>query len=136
MKVGLSLSRCLRDVYEGKVEENDVLVIIARTDIDPSNDKHWKQIWDGYLYGGLSYPEWQGMEDHEDGMRQLLINLYDDGKLHQPRQFKAHPQRMPYYWLECFVPPEEMSPAQQKVWDNYQLITGLSRKPVKFKDNF
>jgi len=72
MKVGLSLSRCLRDVYEGRVEENDVLVIIARTDLDPHVDKHWSNIWEGYLYGGLSNPEWAGLEDHEEGMRKLL----------------------------------------------------------------
>ena len=127
MKIGLSLSRCMRDIFEKKVEMRDVLVIVARTDIDPHNDSHWSQIWEGYLYGGLSNPEWAGLEDHEQEMREILIDIYGYGKLHQPRQFKAHPQRMSYYWLECFVPPEEMSPAQQKAWDNYQLITGLSQ---------
>ena len=64
MKVGLSLSRCLRDVYEGRVEENDVLVIIARTDMDPRNDAHWNQIWDGYLtveQATLNGPAWKIM---------------------------------------------------------------------------
>jgi len=128
MKVGLSLSRCMRDIYEGRVEENDVLVIIARTDIDPRNDSHWSQIWDGYLYGGLSNPEWAGLEDHEEGMRHLLINMYDDGKFHQPRQFKAHPPRLPYYWLECSVPDNELldKPAVKKAWDNYKMIAELS----------
>ena len=128
MKVGLSLSRCLRDIYEGRVEENDVLVIISRTDIDPRNDNHWNQIWDGYLYGGASHPEWAGMEDHEEGMRQLLINMYDDGKFHQPRQFGAHPARLPYYWLECIIPDYELltMPAAKKAWDNYKVIAGLS----------
>ena len=37
-------------------------------------------------------------------MHELLVELYESGKLHQPRQFGRHPQRMPYYWLECFVP--------------------------------
>src|SRR5210317_1373093 len=123
MKIGLSLSRCLRDVWEGRVEENDVLVIIARTDLNPHNDAHWKGIWQGYLYGGMSNPEWAGLEDREREMHELLVELYDSGKIHQPRQFKAHPPRMPYYWLDCVVPPEEMNPAQQKAWDNYLLIT-------------
>ena len=126
MRVGLSLSRCLRDVYEGKVEENDVLVIIARTDFDPHNDNHWDGIWDGYLYGGMSHPEWAGLEDHKESMRALACNLYDDGKIHQPRQFKAHPPRLTYYWLDTVVTPEEHNPAQQKAWDNYKVITGLS----------
>src|SRR6056300_569273 len=126
MKIGLSLSRCMRDILEERVDINDVLVIIARTDIDPHNDNHWSQIWEGYLYGGLSHPEWAGLEDHEKEMREILIDLYDYGKLHQPRQFGAHPARMPYYWLECIVPENEHNPAQQKAWDNYKLITDLA----------
>ena len=128
MKVGLSLSRCMRDILEKHVDINDVLVIIARTDIDPHNDDHWKNIWEGYLYGGLSHPEWAGLEDHEQEMRELLIDLYSYGKLHQPRQFKAHPARLPYYWLDTFAPEEEIAknPAAQKAWDNYKLIAGLS----------
>lgn len=126
MKVGLSLSRCLKDIVEGNVLFEDILVVIARTDIDPDNDEHWKQIFDGYLYGGLSNPEWQGMEDEEENLRHVLRQLHKHGKLHQPRQFGAHPPRMPYYWLECVVSENEHNPAQQKAWDNYKLITGLS----------
>ena len=126
MKVGLSLSRCMRDILEERVDIYDVLVIVARTDVDPYNDDHWRNIWEGYLYGGVSNAEWTGLEDYEAAMRDILISLYETGKLHQPRQFGAHPRRMPYYWLDCVVPTEEHTPAQQKAWDNYQLITGLS----------
>ena len=132
MKVGLSLSRCMRDIVEARVLYEDVLCIIARTDFDPHNDKHWDGIWNGYRYGGLSNPEWADAEpnstDEEASAtyRNVAIRLYDGGKLHQPRQFGAHPRRMPYYWLDCVVPTEEHTPAQQKAWDNYQLITGLS----------
>ena len=136
MKIGLSLSRCMRDILEEKVDIADVLVIIARTDIDPHNDAHWNSIWDGYLYGGYSNPEWAGLEEHEAEMRDILINLYDTGKLHQPRQFGAHPARLRQYWLDCIVPKNEMTPAEQKAWDNYQLIAGLSSKPRKVKDDF
>ena len=126
MKIGLSLSRCMRDILEEKVDIADVLVIVARTDVDPHNDDHWNQIWEGYLYGGLSNPEWAGLEDYEQAMRDIAISLHDNGKLHQPRQFGARPARLPYYWLDCVVPEEEHNPAQQKAWDNYKMITGLS----------
>ena len=122
----------MRDIVEARVDYDDVLVIIARTDFDPHNDAHWDNIWNGYRYGGMSNPEWEGAEpnstDEEASAiyRNVAIRLYDGGKFHQPRQFGAHPARMPYYWLECFVPPEEMNPSQQKAWDNYKLITGLS----------
>jgi len=138
MKVGLSLSRCLKDIYTGKVDEVDVLVIIARTDVDPHNDEHWKQLWDGYFYGGgWSETEWSSLEESdEQGMRDLLIQMYDDGKFHQPRQFGSHPARMPYYWLETFVPENEMKPAVKSAWEQYKMIAGLSSKRPQFNDNF
>lgn len=126
MKIGLSFSRCLRDIFEGKVEKNEVLVIISRTDLDPHNDNHWNAIWEGYTVGGLSHPEWAAYKDEYVAFRKIAIELYNEGKLHQPRQFGAHPQRLYYYWLNCVVPEQEHNPAQQKAWDNYKLITGLS----------
>ena len=132
MKVGLSFSRCIRDIVEVRVEFDDVLVIVSRTDFDPHNDQHWDGMWNGYRYGGMSNPEWAGAEpslseeDASDVYRNVTKNLYDKGKLHQPRQFGSHPPRMPYYWLECVITPEEHNPAQQKAWDNYQLITDLA----------
>ena len=126
MKIGLSLSRCVRDLVEARVLFEDVLVIIARTDFNPHNDEHWQNIWDGYLYGGLSEAEWEGMEDEEENFRHVCKELYDNGKIHQPRQFGAHPRRMPYYWLDCVVPEDEMTPNVKRAWEQYQVIAGLS----------
>jgi hypothetical protein len=132
MKVGMSFSRCLRDIVEARVEFDDVLVIIARTDFNPCKDEHWEGIWQGYRYGGMSNPEWEGAEpdmtDDEASKvyRNVAIRLYDAGKLHQPRQYGANPRRLPYYWLDCSVPVGERSPAAQKAWEQYQVITGLS----------
>ena len=142
MKIGLSYSRCIRDIVDGKVALRDVLVIVARTDFDPHNDEQWLGIWEGYGGGqtfGSPYsnPEWIDYPaEDEQKFRDITIELHDSGKLHQPRQYGAHPPRLNYYWLDCVVPQNEMTPAQQKAWDNYQLITGLSRKPVEFKDDF
>lgn len=132
MKVGLSFSRCIRDIIEARVEFDDVLVIVSRTNFDPHQDRHWEGIWNGYRYGGLSNPEWAGAEpglseeDASNVYRNLTKTLYDNGKLHQPRQFGSTPSRINHYWLECVMTPEEHNPAQQKVWDNYQLITDLA----------
>lgn len=127
MKVGLSLSRCVRDIVEARVLYEDILVIIARTDFDPHNDNHWNQIWDGYNHGGLSNPEWAGNTEGEEVYRNVVKQLYDGGKIHQPRRFGSHVPRMNYYWLDCVIPPEEMNPAQQNAWNQYQTLTGLSR---------
>lgn len=127
MKIGLSLSRCLRDIYEGKVSFFDVLVIVARTDFNPHNDNQWNDIWDGYVHGGWSQPEWWDHKDHYDDFRRLAIDLYDKGKIHQPRQFGSQPPRLSYYWLDCVVPIEDLEelPAVKQAWEHYQMVANL-----------
>ena len=130
MKIGLSLSRCVAEIYEGKVDLYDVLVVIARTDFDPEDDQHWAGIWQGYHHGGAwSHPEWAHFGDEaEQDIRDICIELKKTGRLHQPRQFGAHPARLPYIWLDTFAPEQEIAknPAAKKAWENYKLITGLS----------
>lgn len=129
MKIGLSFSRCIRDIFDGNVNEEEVLVIVARTDVDPHNDNHWNAIWSGYTQGGWSHPEWYHHSDKYDDFRRLAIRLYDTGKIHQPRQFGQHPPRLPYHWLDCVVPVEEMEelPAVKEAWEHYQIVAGLCR---------
>lgn len=135
MKIGLSYSRCVRDIVDGKVNIDDVLVLITRTDFDPRDDKQWQSIWQGYGGGNggagsiWSMPEWGNYApEDEDRFRSVSIELYENGKLHQPRQFGAHPRRMPYYWLETFLPDNELdnNPAAKKAFEKFQMIAGLT----------
>ena len=48
MKIGLSYSRCIRDIVDGKVDIDDVLVLITRTDFDPRDADQRQGIWLGY----------------------------------------------------------------------------------------
>ena len=134
MKVGLSFSRCVRDIVDGKVDIGDVLVVVARTDFDPTNDEQWAGIWRGYGGGqtagsGFSMPEWSNYgDDREQEFRDVSTDLWNMGKLHQPRRFGAHPSRLPYYWLDTFAPEEEIAnnPATLKAWEKYKMLAGLS----------
>jgi len=131
MKIGTSLSRCVRDIFDGKIGIEDILVVISRTDFDPENDSQWTGIWRGYAGDGSgsvwSYPEWFGYKENENEFRQICINLKKTGRLHQPRQYGAFPRRMEKYWYDVVLTPEdlEVSPAAKKAWDNYKLIAGL-----------
>lgn len=135
MKVGLSLSRCIRDIYEGKVDIDDVLVLITRTDFDPTIDEQWSNIWKGYSGGRnlgsfWSNPEWHGIpEEDEDKLRSICLMLYNDGKIHQPRKFGAHPRRRPEIWLETVLPSSELdsNPAAKKAWEHFQTVAGLAK---------
>lgn len=129
MKLGLSLSRCMLDIIEGRVDYNDVIVIVTRTDFDPRDDNHWKSIWKGYT--GVTFGNavaWDQHTDKEEKFRDLALRLYNEGKLHQPRQFGAHPPRLPWHWLDTFAPEEEVAknPAVKKAWENYKILAGLS----------
>ena len=123
MKIGLSLSRCVRDIVEGRVNIHDVLVLIARTDFDPTVQQEWDSIWDGYN----SYnPEWAGLD--EDDVKSVVMQLWRDGLIHQPRKFGAWPRRRPEYWLEAVLPSEELerNSAAKDAWDKFQVIAGLT----------
>lgn len=131
MKVGTSLSRCVRDIFDKKVDIIDVMVIVARTNFDPENDSQWSDIWKGYAGDGIggfwSAPEWYNYQDHEQAFRDICITLKKQGKLHQPRQYGAHPQRMPEYWYDLVLTEDthQDNPGAKKAWENYKLIAGL-----------
>jgi hypothetical protein len=139
MKIGLSYSRCVRDIVDGVVDIKDVLVIVARTDFDPRNDEQWAGIWAGYgggngmqsMRGFLSgsNPEWEGYDvEDEAKFREVSIELWDSGKFHQPRKFGAHPRRLPHIWLETILPSEDLdtNPSIKAAWDKFQMLAGLS----------
>ena len=130
MKVGLSYSRCVRDIVDGRVDITDVLVVIARTDFDPRVDEQWSSIWRGYhMRQGWSAPEWANYPDEDEGrFRDVSIELWESGKLHQPRQFGANATRRPEIWLETVLPDSEMQnrPAVKEAWDQFQTLAGLT----------
>jgi hypothetical protein len=137
MKVGLSYSRCVRDIVDGHVDIEDVLVVISRTDFDPRVDEQWNSIWIGYGGGSpdmssfsgfsRSAPEWAGY-DNEDQFREISIELWESGKLHQPRKFGASAARRREIWLETVLPDSELEsrPAVKEAWNNFQVLAGLT----------
>lgn len=135
MKIGLSYSRCIRDIVDGTVDPEDVLIIISRTDFDPHSDEQWKDIWNGYRgrAGFGTEREWAQYDaDREQVFRDVTLNLWADGKLHQPRKFGAYPRRLPYYWLETVVSDSDLehSPVIKDAWDKFQMVSGLKGTPL------
>jgi len=130
MKVGLSLSKCVADILNGEVDSKDVLVIVTRTNFDPHYDAHWNEIWRGYTSRAVfnTAGKWSQFQSREHEVRNRVLELYDRGRIHQPRQFNlGYPPRVEYHWLETFVSGEENSnPAVKKAWDNYKILAGLS----------
>ena len=130
MKIGLSLSRCVRDIVENRVNIDDVLVLITRTDFDPTVQQQWVSIWHGY---NSMNPEWAGL-DH-DQVYDVVMQLWNTGRIHQPRKFGAHPARRREFWLETVLPDSEMenNVAAKAAWDQFQVIAGLANVGVDTK---
>ncbi len=130
MKIGLSYSRCVRDIVDGVVDIDDVLIIIARTDFDPRDDDQWSGIWNGYhSRSGWSNPEWGNYTDEdEDRFRSVSIELWESGRLHQPRKFGARAVRRSEIWLETVLVDEDLEnrPAVKAAWDQFQMLAGLT----------
>jgi hypothetical protein len=132
MKIGFSYSRCVRDIVDGKVDMDDVLVIVARTSFDPNDDEQWAGIWHGYrTRNGFSNPEWEHVADNDqERYRSVSQELYAAGKLHQPRKFGAHPPRTTHIWVdtgpighELYAQPD----AVRQAWDHYLTLSALTK---------
>lgn len=125
--VGLSYSLCVLDIVEDRVNFDDVLVVISRTNFDPNIDDHWVSIWEGYLYNN---PIWAKSKCSEDQFREVSLNLYNDGKLHQPRQFGGLclGSRALGHWRETVLVNEDLNNnlAAKRAWEKFQVIAGLS----------
>jgi hypothetical protein len=132
MKIGLSLSRCILDIVEKRVDIEDVLVIIARTNFDPNVDEEWEDIWHGYTvrinFLSPEWSEWTDVDGAKDLFRGVILDLWKKGKFHQPRKFGARPIRRSEFWLETVLPSEELeqNPAAKKAWENFQTVAGLT----------
>jgi hypothetical protein len=119
---------------DGRVDIDDVLIIIARTDFDPNDDTQWSGIWDDYgggqrlggIFGGHEWMDYSAEDEHK--FRQVTIDLWKQGKFHQPRKFGAYPARRPEFWLEAVLPSSELqrNPAAKDAWDKFQTVASLT----------
>ena len=116
-KIGTSLSRCVRDIIEGRVEDRDVMVILARTKFDFDDPDSWQRLLASYVYS-----EWHGLDTER--ITEVVGQLWNTGRIHQPRQFGGYAVRTQHAWLNVHVEPE--SEAAQQAFQHYQMLLGLS----------
>jgi hypothetical protein len=123
MKIGFSFGRCIRDIVNGTVKLDDVLVIIARTwmdDMDVVADVvHQYMYQRGYLLG---------LDEIE--CQRVAAELFKSGRIHQPRALTkgAARQTIPfdqYVWMDVTPTNASDIPAVQAAWENYQMVLKL-----------
>lgn len=122
MKIGFSFGLCLADILTGKVREDDVVCIIARTWMDR---EHLGHVIQGYISQGRIR-----ISDGVDYQSALVLaeRLWDKGKIHQPSQFGPEGSNRhvgvsrDMTWMD--LTPTKISDNEnvRKAWDNYQLM--------------
>lgn len=119
--IGHSVSRCVNDVLSGKVQDNDIKLVIGATRFD-MNPAGVEKITDMYIN--------EGSWDREDRAKiiELLNRWIETGRLHQPRNYGGFAQRSPYTWSYSLPEPRDMSPAAKEAWESFLTIDRLSRE--------
>jgi hypothetical protein len=120
LKIGFSLGRCIRDLVNGKVEINQVVVIICRTRVANEDQlraciKAYQQR-DGYLQG----MPW-------DDCWNVAKQLWDRYLLFQPRLSGARKVSVPeeYVWLNLIPEAHENDPVTRHALNKYLVALKL-----------
>ena len=118
MKIGFSLGGCVRDIVESKVDDGDVLMIIASTYMKNSEDL--ESVINSYLTSHV----WGGLDP--DACRSMTRRLWDHHKIVQPRLNGLNRRSFHCIWADLYVSPEVSNPALAAAWEQYRMLANLS----------
>jgi hypothetical protein len=125
MKIGMSLGKCLRDIVTGVVAFDDVIMIVARTDV--TSLEGMLRVVDAYMH---DFSRLYGLD--EQLCKDTVTKLWNTGKIHQPRNFGPFmlSVRDEYVWMDLVPTQNEMTPVVKDAWDNYRMLLTLGSENV------
>ena len=102
MKIGYSLGGCIADLAGGKVAFEEVEVIITPVTLNPLIPRDWEAMWRNYTTRrGIITAKWIPFVGEEKRIRELVTELYIQGKIFQPtRVVGFKPKHRSYNWRE------------------------------------
>ena len=120
MKIGFSLGRCIRDIVRGQVAFDDVLVIVTRTRATTLDTVI--EVVDEYMYEPTYL---KGLDQAK--CRQIATDLWNQGKIHQPRLNGTFPPMLSndYVWMDIVPTATDMNETVQSAWQQYRTALGL-----------
>jgi hypothetical protein len=122
MKIGFSFGRCVRDIVDGVVDINDVLLIVGRTRMPNRESVEWvinEYLNTNYLYG-------------RDPARCMEVGLalYDTCRVIEPRGVvggSAMQVPADCVWMDLFpTVTERPSESVRTAWEQYRMLIGLT----------
>lgn len=119
MLIGFSISKCIADIMEDKVNRDDVLLIIGRTDFSIQTIDN--------LINEYMTPRGPWYDYDKEKLKSLLTTFWYDGKIHQPRHFGTQPPSMPRtkVWAQIIYDQKDMPKAAQEAWDKFIVLASL-----------
>ena len=138
MYIGTSLGGCLQSIMAGEVSEDEVMVIITRTDC-PDYEKYVNVVKMYYAQGniGARFPGRYEFGEHElEEVLKLAERLWYRGKIHQPRTFAGgggilgyqHPFRMnDRLWWEVVPTNDNSNPTVVDAYEKYKMLDVLTK---------
>lgn len=120
MLIGFSVSKCFADILEGKVDPDDVMIIIGGTYFDRDS---MDELIDEYT----CHPRAPWYHYDKAKIKTLLVDFWVQGKIHQPRLFGPQPPRMPRSkkWMRLINEQSDMPQAAQDAWDKFVVLASL-----------
>lgn len=125
--IGTSLGKCVKDILDGKVQENEVLFIVTNTrcpDLPRLMD-----VIEQYYSDRPHDPAYDIAAHSLADARALAQRLYDYGKLHQPRVFKndawSNTHRLNDTWYEIVPTLNSDNPTVIDAYSKYRMLASL-----------
>ena len=136
MYIGTSLGRCLRSILIGEVSKDDVLLIITRTKAETF--EQFIGVVKTYFEDGGNFSS-PRPADYDIAVKPwhevelLATDLYNSGKIHQPRivaslgsQF-IHPELRKDVWVEVSPKNRNTTPAVVQAYEHYKMLDSLTQ---------
>ena len=133
--IGTSLGGCLLSLMSKEVSEDEVMVIITRTDC-PDFDRYIDVVKAYHAQGNpyASNPERYELDDYKlDDLLDLATRLWYNGKIHQPRSFIGnnsyrHPFRSgDKLWFQVVPTNNNEHPAVVDAYEKYKMLDVLTK---------
>lgn len=136
MLIGTSFGGCLKSILAGEVSEDDVLLIIART--QAKDLESIMNLAEMYYREGNRYATVPGNYQFDksidlDEVKALAVRLYICGKIHQPRMYDhgsgfLHPDMSrDALWLEVNPIGLNKNPAVIEAYEKYKVLDSLTK---------
>lgn len=137
MLIGTSLGGCLKSILAGEVSEDEVLIIITRTDCKDLEDL--LKLTERYYHEGNKYSRrpsnytFDSENTTLENVKSLAARLYIQGKIHQPRNY-GHTtgfihddmSRMSL-WMEVSPIGLNDNPAVIEAYEKYKMLDNLTK---------